>query len=202
MADIDFLPRRLDRAFDRLAFPEAAKALFAMQQGNPAYVPFWDDFVGDTAGTWPADANWGYPATVGTGTQVLAPGALLGGALELTTGANADDSAGQALGLHWRGDNGIYFIARAKIDDITSSKFELGMVAAITGDTGAVATKATPTFQATIGANCAVMVFDTADDTEVTFVSNGGTTDGNADATFFDIANDTYFILEIVVQND
>ena len=202
MSDINFLPRRLDRAFSRLAFPEAAKTLFAMQQGNPAYVSFWDDFVGDTAGTWPASANWGYPATVGTGTEVIGPGALLGGALELTTGANADDSAGQAVGLHWRGDNGIYFIARAKIDDITSAKFELGVVAAVTGDTGAVATKATPTFQATIGANCAVMVLDTTDDANLTFVSNGGSiADGNADATYT-LANDTYFIVEIVVQND
>ena len=200
MSNIDFLPRRLDRAFDRLAFPEAAKALFAMQQGNPAYVNFWDDFVGDSAGTWPASANWGYPATAGTGTEVIAIGALENGALVMTTGANANDSAGQGVGLHWKGDNGIYFICRFKIDSVSSSKFEVGLAAAVAGDTGAVATKATPTFQATIGADCAVFVFDTADDGLITFVSNGGAVDGNADTIA--AAADTYYIVEIVVQDN
>lgn len=197
MSNVDFLPRRLDRAFDRLAFPEAAKALFAMQQGNPAYVNFWDDFVGDSAGTWPASANWGYPATAGTGTEVIAIGALENGALTLTTGANANDSAGQGVGLHWKGDNGIYFICRFKIDSVSSSKFEVGLTDALNDDTGAVNNKATPTFTAT---DCAVMVFDTADDTLITFVSNGGSVDGNTDTIA--AAADTYYIVEIVVQDD
>ena len=196
MADINYLPRRIDKAFSRLAMPESVKAMLVLH-GNPEYVSWWDDFVGDSAGTWPADANWGYPATAGTGTEVIALGALANGALVLTTGANANDSAGQGVGLHWTGTAGVYFAARAKIDDITNAKFELGMTDSLADDAGAVATKATPTFTAT---DCAVLVFDTADDTNVTFVSNGGTTDGNADSAFA-VANDTYFVVEVVIQN-
>lgn len=197
MSNIDFLPRRLDRAFDRLAFPEAAKALFAMQQGNPAYVNFWDDFVGDSAGTWPASSNWGYPATAGTGTEVIAIPAAENGTLTLTTGANANDSAGQGVGLHWKGDNGIYFICRFKIDSVSSSKFEVGLTDALNDDTGAVNNKATPTFTAT---DCAVMVFDTADNTLISFVTNGGPVDGDTDTIA--AAADTYYIVEVVVQDD
>lgn len=197
MSNIDFLPRRLDRAFDRLAFPEAAKALFAMQQGNPAYVNFWDDFVGDSAGTWPASANWGYPATVGTGTEAIAIGALENGALTVTTGGSSGNSAGQGVGLHWKGDNGIYFIARAKLDTITTSKFEIGLTDSLADD-GAVDVKASPTFTAT---DCAVFVRDTTENTTVAFVTNGGSVDGDADwsGTF---AADTYYTFEIVVQDD
>mgnify|MGYP001589626636 CR=1 FL=1 len=197
MADINFLPRRIDKAFSRSAVPESVKAMLVLH-GNPEYTSYWDDFVGDSAGTWPADANWGYPATAGTGTEVIALGALEGGALVLTTGANANDSAGQGVGLHWKGDNGVYFAAKAKIDDITNAKFELGLTDSLADDAGAVATKATPTFTAT---DCAVLVLDTADDANVTFVSNGGTSDGNTDSTYT-LANDTYFIVEVVVQND
>src|SRR3990167_4391896 len=100
-----YLPRKLWTAFSELGDPsERLRALLAAN--SPEYVYYFDDFVGDTAGTWPADANWGYPATIGTGTEVIAPGALAGGALVMTTGANANDSAGQAVGLHWSGDAG------------------------------------------------------------------------------------------------
>lgn len=192
-----FLPRRLDRAFSRLAFPDAAKAVMLMGGGSPEYAVWNDHFVGDSAGTWPASANWGYPATVGTGTEVIQLAGGIGGTLTLTTGANANDSAGQAVGLHWNGDRGFYFLARVQLDTLASSKFEVGMVAALTGDTGAVATKATPTFQATIGANCAVFCRDTTDDVNLSFLSNGGTTDANADwSGTFNAA--TYYWLEIV----
>lgn len=196
MSSDNYLPRRIQDAWQRMAVPESVKAMLALH-GNPAYVSFWDDFVGDSAGTWPASANWGYPATVGTGTEVIAISAAVGGELTLTTAASANDSAGQGVGLHWNGDLNCYFAARLKIDDITNSKFEIGLTDSVADD-GAVATKATPTFTAT---DCALFVRDTTDDTNVTFVSNGGTTDGNADATFT-IANDTYFIVEVVVSGN
>jgi len=188
-----FIPRKLWTAFSELGDP-STRLRTLLAANSPEFVYYWDDFIGDSAGTWPADANWGYPATAGTGTEVIALGALENGALVMTTGASANDSAGQAVGLHWKGDNWFYYIARFKIDDVTNSKFEVGVQHAVTGDTGAVDTKATPTFTST---NCAVMVFDTTDDTNVTFVSNGGSTDANADATFT-LANDTYLIVEIV----
>lgn len=193
MSTLKFLPRRLDRAFDRLAFPEAAKALFAMQQGNPAYVPFWEDFVGTRSGTWPAGTP--FAATVGTGVEVIGLTQAINGTMTLTTGANANDSAGQGLGLNWKGDNGVYFLARVKLDTLASSKIEVGLTDSVSAD-GAVTTKATPAFTAT---DCALFVRDTTEDTALTFVSNGGTTDANADwsGTF---GADTFVIVEIVID--
>lgn len=197
MSSNNYLPRRIQDAWARMAAPESLKAMLALH-GNPAYVSFWDDFVGDSAGTWPASANWGYPSTVGTGTEVIAISAAVGGELSVTTGGTSGNSAGQGLGLHWKGDNTVYFAARMKIDDITSSKFEIGLTDSVADD-GAVDGKATPTFTAT---DCALFVRDTTEDTALTFVSNGGPgTDGNADAAFA-VTNDTYFIVEVVVQDD
>src|SRR5512146_3033391 len=97
-----FLPRRLNTAFSRLAFPESAKSLFAMQQGNPAYVTFWDDFLGDAL-----DAR--YPADLGVNSQVVGVTAAIGGTMTVATAAADGDTAGQAgPGLHWNGDNGCY----------------------------------------------------------------------------------------------
>ena len=189
MADIDFLPRRLDRAFDRLAFPEAAKAL--MLYNNPAYCAFWDDYLGDAL-------NARYPASVGTGTQVVGTTEFLNGELTLTTGANSADCAGQQFWRHWDGTRGLYYICRFKIDTITTSKFEIGLSDAITGDTGMVATKATTTHT---GTSYAVFCLDTNDDANVTFISAAaGVTGANADWTGT-LAADTYLIAEIVFQN-
>lgn len=194
MPGVDFLPRRLDKAFSRLAFPEAAKALLALH-GNPEYCAWWDDFFGDAL-----DAR--YAATVGTGTEVIGVAAAganaVGGAMSLATDASGTGTAGQGLSMNWNGDLGVYFIARLKLVTITDAKFEIGLTDAVDDD-GAVNVKATPTFTAT---DCALFVFDTTDDTNVTFVSNGGTTDGNADASNFTLVADTYFIVEIVVQGN
>lgn len=134
---------------------------------------------------------------MGTGTEVIGLTQAVGGTMTLTTGSAGSDTAGQGLGLNWSGDRGFYMIARCKLATrITDVKFEIGMTDAVNDD-GAVAVKSTPTFTAT---DCALFVYDTTDDTEVTFVSNGGTTDGNADATNFDIVNDTYFVVEIVCK--
>lgn len=188
------LPRRLDRAFLNLGTTSNALRDLLMLAGDPSHPAWFDHFIGDSAGTWPADANWGYPATAGTGTEVIALAGGIGGTLTLTTGANANDSAGQGVGLHWSGDTGFYFIARVKLDTITSSKIEIGMTDSVADDGGAVDTKATPTFTAT---DCVLFVRDTTEDTALTLVSNGGSADANVDADFT-VAADTYFIVEIV----
>ncbi len=194
MSEDTFLPRRLDRAFSHLAVPEAAKAL--MLYNNPAYVSFWDDHVGTRTGSWPAGTP--YAATVGTGSEVIGLTAAVGGTMTLTTAAGGTDSAGQALGLNWNGDKGIYFICRFKIDDITLSKFEVGLTDSLADD-GAVLNKTTTnTFTAT---DCAVFVRDTGDNTTTAFVTNGGTTDGDADAALAAV-DGAYMIAEIVVQGD
>ena len=196
MSDINFLPSRLDRAFSRLAFPEAAKALMAMQQGNPAYVSFWEDFTGTRSGTWPAGTP--YASTVGTGTEVIGITQAVDGTMTVTTGATDGNSAGQALGLNWKGDNGVYFIGKVKLDRITLGKLEFGLTDAV-GDDGAVDVKATPTFTAT---DCALFVFDRTEDANLTFITAAtGAAGANADwsGTF---SADTYVIAEIRVQND
>ena len=195
MPRVKFLPRRLDMAMSRLARSENIKDLL-VHTVNPAYTVWADDFVGSPTGTWPANANWMYPATVGTGTEVIGITAALGGTLTCTTGGTSGNGAYQYVGRNWRGTDGIYFIARVKIDDITTSKFEVGLTDSITNE-GAIATKATPTFTAS---DCAVFVRDTSDDTNLTFITAaGGTVGANADATFT-VASDTYMTLEIVVQ--
>lgn len=188
MPATDFLPRKLYNAFSRAGFTsDPLKALMTLQN-NPEYVVWFDDFMGDAL-----DAR--YAATVGTGTEVIGTTAAIGGNMTLTTGNAGSDSAGQGLGLHWNGDSGFYFIARMKTSTrITNVKFEIGVTDALTDD-GAVAVKATPTFTAT---DCALFVLDTTDDANVTFLSNGGTTDANADASNFTLANDTFFVVEIV----
>ena len=190
MPAIDFLPRKLFNAFSRMGEQEPLKGLLALL-GNPEYCSFWDDHIGTRTGTWPAGTP--YASTIGTGTEVIGLTSGLNGTMTLTTGNGGSDTAGQGLGLNWNGDSGFYFIARCKMGRITSSKFEIGMTDAVNDD-GAVAVKGTPTFTAD---DCALFVFDTTDDTNVTFVSNGGTTDANADAGLTLVA-DTYFVVEIV----
>lgn len=193
MADIDFLPRKLHTAFDRLAMPEAAKALFALGP-NPAYCSGWDDFIGDAV-----DAI--HPTNGGTGTQVVGITVAPNGTLTLASQGNqATDSAIQHLwDLNWNGDLGLYMIARWKLDAITSCKFSVGLSDEQT-DTGPVATKATPTFNVS---DCAVFSFDTADDTNVTVQTNGKTDiSQDVSSSVFTLAADTWIISEIVIQND
>ena len=179
-----FFPRRLHTAFSRgsWAGSSGARALAAVISGNPAYVSYFDDFLGTGAGTWPASQNWSYPATVGTGTESISVStAALGGALKVTSGATTDNSAVQHVGLHWRGTEGVYGIWKVTMASVASVKLELGFSDSITNDC-CIATKATPTFTAT---DCASFVFDTADDTNLTFITgNAGATGANADATF------------------
>lgn len=195
MPAVDFLPRRLYNAFSKAGFgSEPLKGLIALQ-GNPEYVSAWDDFTGTRSGTWPAGTN--YASTVGVNTEVIGITQAVGGTMTVTTAAADSDTAGQGYGLNWSGDRGFYFIARCKINRLTLIKFEVGMTDAVDDD-GAVAVKATPTFTAT---DCALAVFDRTDDANVTFVSNGGSTDGNSDWSGA-IASDTYFVIEIVGKGE
>ena len=188
-----YLPRKLYNAFSRAGFEiEPVKGLLALN-ANPEFVSMFDHFWGTRGGTWPASTP--YAATAGTGTEVIGLTQAINGTMTLTSGANADDSAGQGVGINSSGDQGFYFVCRAKLNTLATSKFEVGMTDATDDQAGAVATKATPTFTAT---DCGLFVYDTDDDTNVTFVSNGGTTDGNADATNFTLVADTYFVVEVI----
>lgn len=191
MASTDFLPRKLHTAFDRLAMPEAAKALMALN-ANPAYCSGWDDFIGDAV-------NAIHPANGGTGTQVVGITVAPNGTLTLASQGNqATDSAIQHLWeLNWNGDLGIYMLARFKLDAITNCKFSVGLSDEQT-DTGPINSKASATFNVS---DCAVVSFDTADDTNLTLQTNGGSTDLNSDSTYTVVA-DTWMILEIVARDN
>src|SRR5512146_2469517 len=190
MASLKFMPRKLQTAFSRLAMPEAAKAILTLVD-NPEYCVWTDDFIGDAL-----DAR--YASSVGSGTEVVGITAASNGILTVATqGNSAGDSAGVGLGLHWKGDLGVYFVAYVKVSSGTSSKFEIGLTDSAADD-GAIDVKATPTFTAT---DCALFVYDVTDDTNVTFITaQAGAVGANVDSTFT-LVNDTFFWVEIVVQD-
>ena len=192
MPATDFLPRSLHNAFSKTGWQtDPLKGLMALQN-NPEFDSYFDNFLGTRPGTWPAGTP--YAATVGTGTEVIGITQAPGGTMTLTTGTGGSDTAGQGFGLNWSGDRGFYFIARFKMATrITNVKFEVGMTDSV-ADNGAVATKATPSFTAT---DCAIAVLDTTDNANVTFVSNGGTADANADWGGT-LVNNQYLVVEIV----
>lgn len=192
---LKFLPTKLQTAFARHAAPESERSLLAMLDGNPAFIHYWDDFIGASAGAWPASQKWSYPATVGTNTEAISQTtAALGGALTLTTSATSGDSAVQAVGLHWRGTEGYYALFRAKMNSIASAKFEVGMIDAVTRDQN-INAKATPTFISTDGA---CFIFDTTDDTNLTFITvNNGVVGANIDVANFTMDTNNH-IFEIV----
>lgn len=193
------MPRNLDKAWRRLASGSGSDTLKALLlfQDNPGFTRYYDDFVGTGAGTWPASQNWSYPATQGTGTEVIGvTTAAIGGVLTVTSGGTTNDTAHQTVGLHWRGTEGWYYINRAKMGSTSSAKMEVGVTDALTG-VQVINAKATPTFIATDGA---VFIFDTTDDTNLTFITiNAGVVGANADAANFTM-DTNYHIYELVGQ--
>lgn len=189
-----YIPRQLETAFARAAIgDQSQKKLLAAMVGNPAYANWFDDYYGDTVGEL-------YPASIGTGTQVVGvANTSRNGLLTLTTGANSDDSAGQVFGFHWRASDRIYYHGRYSMDAITTANWQVGLTdSGGNADTGPIVVKATPTFNAT---NAAMMCFDTNEDTNVTFITaNGGVVGANVDATNgAQLAAGTFFTVEIVV---
>lgn len=188
MATTDFLPRRIDRAISRAAIPESLRSALVMGADSPEFCRWFDDFLGDAL-------NARYPAVGGTGTEVAGITAAIGGTATLATQGNqATDSAVlSGPGLHWDGDHSFYFAAKLKISAITNVKWSVGIADEQT-DTGPINSKASATFNIS---DFVGLSFDTADDTNVTFQSNGGTTDANTNTSFTLVA-DTYFIVELV----
>jgi hypothetical protein len=117
-----------------------------------------DDFLGDTLST---DL---YTVSNGGGASAASPVITAGtvnGIADFVTGTANDSTASSeiALGLNWRGDLGAVMVARLSLSAVTDVKVEVGFTDAL-NDAGAVATKATPTFNA---ADCALWVLDTTD---------------------------------------
>lgn len=194
ITSMNFLPRALQKAFARVSGPESLRSLLYVIPSNPASNSYWDDFQGSPTGTWPANANWMYPATVGTGTEVIGITAAANGTLTATTGGTSGNGAYQYLGLNWiANQGGIYYIARAKVNTITSAKLELGLTDSITNE-GIVNAKATPTWTAT---DAVGWCFDTSHNGSMDFMSvKAGTTGANIAGFTMDT---NYHIYEIVV---
>tara|TARA_Y100000310_G_scaffold269077_1_gene282025 strand:+ start:30 stop:803 length:774 start_codon:yes stop_codon:yes gene_type:complete len=138
-----------------------------LQLGVPLGINSWDDdFQGDTL-------HGGYQSTASGGASAAAAIAagLVGGQILLNPGTANDGRSDLSLGLHYLGNRFAAIWWKVRLTDaVTSVKLELGFTDVISGtDAGAVATKATPTFNA---ADCAVLVLDTDDDSNLTLVGN------------------------------
>lgn len=160
------------------------------------YDVFEDKFWGDTLHTL-------YPAakTNGASAAVTFTADNANGFLELVSGTDLAGYAGQGLGLQFTGDRGILFecIVRTPAA-ITTMKFEVGLTDTVVDDAGAINVKATPTFNAT---DCAVIVFDTTDDTNFAAISaKAGVGTATQDITAVVPAVSTTYRIGIRVETD
>lgn len=163
--------------------------------GSIDYKVFDDIFWGDALDTkYPAAKTNGTSAAV-TFTEHNAQGYL-----ELVSGTDDDGYAGQGMGLQVTGDQGALaeFIFQTP-SAITTLKFEVGLSDA-DDDAGAVNVKATPTVTAS---DCAVLCFDTDDDTNVTFVTvKAAGTAQAVDVPNFTLEASTTYVAALRVDGD
>lgn len=189
MSDINYLPRRYKQAFKNFASASWAVKNMALLAG-PGYEAVYTHFLGDALpGEWTAAKTNGTSAAV----------SVAASRLTMTTGTDDNGYAGQAFGLFWKGDNGIYFTSEQALDTLTTAKIEVGLTDA-TADAGAVNGKAAATGTAD---DFTVLVFDTDDNTEVDLLSeldNGGPA-ANAEDVHALVAG-ANFLTEFRMQND
>lgn len=152
-----------------------------------------DEFMGDTLDSL-------YQSTASGANSVAA--AIVTGATASPNGTilldAGDANAGRSdlsYGLHYQSQLNAVMVARVKVNTLTTRKFEVGFTDVISGtDAGAVATKATPTFNAD---DCVVMVFDTNDDTEITLVGNKATVAATPADFGLVLVADTYYYIGV-----
>lgn len=189
MSDINFLPRNYARMLRRSAVA-ASGVREIMLLAHPNYETVFDHFIGDVI----ADQ---YPSAVTNGTS--AANTVASSQLIMTTGTDDNGYAGQAYGLFWKGDNGIYFESAQSVNSVANVKFEVGLTDAV-GDAGAVNSKASPSGTAD---DFCVLILDTDDNAEWDIISeldNGGPV-ANAENVFTAVGG-TIFRTEFVMQND
>ncbi len=124
--------------------------------GDPRYVGYFVDFVGDTD-----DAT--LVKTIGSGGSVALSTTTAGGTLTIATGATDDTAVTIALGTHWLVSNGLtFFEARIKsVTAITLRAIEVGLSDATTETNGLAFSNHAVGAVADVADNAAVFGYDT-----------------------------------------
>lgn len=167
-----------------------------LARGDFLYNYDHDTFIGDTLRTL-------YPAakTNGTSAAVTFTAGNENGYLELISGTDNDGYAGQAMSDPvYTGDRGLLaeFVIRTP-SSLATCKIEVGVTDTAADDAGAVNVKATPTVRAT---DCAVFVFDTAHDSNLSLVHAKAGTAAAVVATNFVLTASTYYYVAFRVVGD
>ena len=153
-----------------------------------------DDFRGDELRGW-------YPAakTNGASAAVTFTEHNTSGYIDLTTGTDLNDYAGQGVGTQWNGDRGMLaeFLIQTP-SSLADFKFEVG-VSDADDLAGAVATKTTPTVNMTDGA---VLVYDSNDDSKLTLVHSKAGTPAAVDLDMTIAVSTLYYVAFRVVGDD
>ena len=168
-----------------------------LEFGVPLGINYWeDDFQGAAL-----QSGIYTTATNDAGTAAAITVGALGGRARWTTGTTTNGSTVFSSGLHYRGDRNAAFYAYIVLPAaITGFKFEMGFSDTIAGtDNGLVATKATPTFNAT---DAACLVFDTTDDTALTLVGVKAGTAATAIDFSTALAAATGYWMGVVLRDD
>lgn len=189
----------IKRIFDRFGRGSKEAEFLSLRSWNRAV---WeDDFMGDqmkydatAPGTYQSTASGAASAAAAISTGVV------NGAAILDAGTDNGGRSDLSLGLHYEARLSPLYVARFSINTITTRKFEVGFTDVVSGtDAGAVATKATPTFNAT---DCALLVYDTNDDAVLTLVGNpGGGTAASVDFTIT-LAAATYYYFGVQLYDE
>jgi hypothetical protein len=159
-----------------------------------------DDFQGDLFSSGAAPGMYQSTASgTASATAAVSTGVVNGAAL-LDAGTDNSGRSDLSWGLHYQGQLNAIYVARFKVPVITTRKFEIGFTDVISGtDAGAVNVKATPSFTAT---DCAVLVLDTNDDTNLTLVgAKAGVAASVADFSTALVA-DTYYYFGVSLFDD
>lgn len=173
------------------AFASASDAVRNMVlAGHPNWHVVYTHFLGDAL-----PSEWASAKTNGTAAAVTVASSLL----TMTSGTDDDGYAGQAFGLFWKGDNGVYLESEQSLNTLTTSKIEVGLTDAV-DDAGAVNVKATPS--ATADDFC-VLVRDTDDNTQLDVIYQlDGANPAAAAENVHAVAAGTKFTTIFVAQND
>ncbi len=199
MALIEKLERYLTtRNMKRRMGNSAEKSFLELMAINVGSGPFGfpgDDFQGDTL-------NGLYQSTA-SGANSAAAAIFTGqvnGAIKLDAG---DANAGRcdlSWGLHYMGGLNAIYVARFKINVLTTRKFEIGFTDVISGtDAGAVNVKATPTFRAD---DCVVLCYDTDANTVLSLMGTKATVAATPAAFATALVADTYYYFGVALEND